>query len=43
MSDDEINICLKVELHTIHSNGYLKAIDEKIDDQIQELKGEQHD
>lgn len=31
---------LKVELHTIHTNGYLKAIDEEIDNQIKELKGE---
>lgn len=30
---------LKVELHTIHTNGYLKAIDEEIDNQINELKG----
>ena len=29
---------LKVELHIIHTNGYLKAIDEEIDDQIKELK-----
>ena len=29
---------LKVELHIIHTNGYLKAIDEEIDDQINELK-----
>ena len=31
---------LKVELHIIHTNGYLKAIDEEIDNQIKELKGE---
>lgn len=30
---------LKVKLHIIHTNGYLKAIDEEIDDQIKELKG----
>ena len=30
---------LKVELHIIHTNGYLKAIDEEIDNQINELKG----
>lgn len=29
---------LKVKLHIIHTNGYLKAIDEEIDDQIKELK-----
>ena len=32
---------LKVKLHTIHTNGYLKAIDEEIDDQIESLKGEE--
>lgn len=32
---------LKVKLHIIHTNGYLKAIDEEIDDQIKELKGEE--
>ena len=31
---------LKVELHIIHTNGYLKAIDEEIDNQINGLKGE---
>ena len=31
---------LKVELHIIHTNGYLKAIDEEIDNQIKQLKGE---
>lgn len=30
---------LKVKLHIIHTNGYLKAIDEEIDDQIKKLKG----
>ena len=30
---------LKVELHIIHTNGYLKAIDEEIDNQINGLKG----
>ena len=30
---------LKVKLHIIHTNGYLKAVDEEIDDQIKELKG----
>lgn len=30
---------LKVKLHIIHTNGYLKAIDEEIDNQIKELKG----
>lgn len=29
---------LKVELHIIHTNGYLKAIDEEIDNQIKKLK-----
>ena len=29
---------LKVKLHTIHTNGYLKAIDEEIDNQIKQLK-----
>ena len=29
---------LKVELHIIHTNGYLKAIDEEIDNQIKQLK-----
>ena len=32
---------LKVKLHIIHTNGYLKAIDEEIDDQIKSLKGEE--
>lgn len=32
---------LKVKLHIIHTNGYLKAIDEEIDDRIKELKGEE--
>ena len=31
---------LKVQLHIIHTNGYLKAIDEEIDNQINGLKGE---
>lgn len=31
---------LKAELHIIHTNGYLKAIDEEIDNQINGLKGE---
>ena len=31
---------LKVELHIIHTNGYLKAIDEEIDNQIEELRKE---
>lgn len=31
---------LKFKLHTIHTNGYLKAIDEEIDDQIASLKKE---
>lgn len=31
---------LKVKLHIIHTNGYLKAIDEEIDDQIASLKKE---
>ena len=29
---------LKVELHIIHTNGYLKAIDEEIDNQINVLR-----
>ena len=32
---------LKVKLHIIHTNGYLKAIDEEIDDQIKAIKGDE--
>ena len=34
---------LKVELHIIHTNGYLKAIDEEIDNQIKKLKEKQNE